>query len=236
MPYTLSKLDLFLKLSKYDDEKQEGKLVNVNEFKGRYLRLRLGNGGSWCRRRNLKQYKVALIKQNGVVTCLWNARQNEYKKVKKYFDTNCKIKGKTNSIAYIKIFGTKEIDSARPIRKDIRDFYKKQPCCVCGSNTDLVCDHKNDLYNDKRVLNVKTQKLSDFQSLCNHCNLQKRTVMVNTKITKRRYGATNIPQLKCFGVDFIKGTEKLTKSKNALVGTYWYDPVLFMKTILKGKM
>ena len=39
-------------------------------------------------------------------------------------------------------------------------------CIVCGSASDIVIDHKNDLYNDPRVLNSDTQVPDDFQTLC----------------------------------------------------------------------
>jgi hypothetical protein len=111
------------------------------------------------------------------------------------------------------------------------------PSVSCGSKSNLVCDHKNDLYNDKRVLNTITQTIDDFQSLCNHCNLVKRQVSKDTKITKKKYGATNIPHLKEFGIDFISGVETLIETIdgkpniNAMVGTFWYDPIEFMKKI-----
>ena len=99
--------------------------------------------------------------------------------------------------------------AARPIRSDIHAFYKSHgaACVVCGTKSDLRTDHKNDLYNDPRVLNSKTQTLEDFQCLCNHCNLQKRQISITTKQTKKRYGATNIPQIAWLGVDFIEGDE-----------------------------
>ena len=79
-----------------------------------------------------------------------------------------------------------------------------------------------------RVLDLKTQKLCDFQALCEHCNLQKRAVIKKTKETGKRYGATNIPSLKPHGIDFIVGDEKFDISDpDAMVGTYWYDPVYF---------
>lgn len=120
----------------------------------------------------------------------------------------------------------------RPIRKDIENYHKKMGCVVCGSKSDLVTDHKNDLYNDIRVLEAKTQTIDDFQCLCNHCNLQKRQVAKKTKQTNKRYGATNIPGLRIFGVDFISGDEAFDKNDiNALKGTYWYDVISFNKFI-----
>ena len=120
----------------------------------------------------------------------------------------------------------------RPIRRDISNFHKEKGCVVCGSHSDLVCDHKNDLYNDTRVLNEETQTHDDFQCLCNHCNLQKRQVNKKTRETGKRIGATTIPSLAVFGVDFISGDETFNPDdKNAMVGTYWYDPVAFMKEL-----
>ena len=120
------------------------------------------------------------------------------------------------------------------IHKEIRDN-KDSACVVCGSKSDLVTDHKNDLYNDPRVLSIKTQTLDDFQCLCNHCNLQKRQVSKKTRETKKRYGATNIPQLKVFGIDFISGDENYDpEDPNAMVGTYWYDPSAFTSYILQN--
>jgi|AntRauMFilla1563_2_1112583.scaffolds.fasta_scaffold03055_3 hypothetical protein len=122
----------------------------------------------------------------------------------------------------------------RNIRKDIKTFHYKTGCVCCGSNSDLVIDHKNDLYNDPRVLNITTQNIYDFQCLCNHCNLQKRQICKDTKKYKKRYGATNIPQLKIFGIDFIDGDETFNPNDiNALKSTYWYDPIAFMEHINK---
>lgn len=125
----------------------------------------------------------------------------------------------------------------RPIRLDIHAHHKKVGCVVCGSHSDLVTDHKNDLYNDPRVLDAKTQTIDDFQCLCNHCNLQKRQVSKVTKELGKRIGATAIPSLAIFGVDFVEGDETFDETDvNAMVGTYWYDPVAFMKQIMDDSL
>ena len=122
--------------------------------------------------------------------------------------------------------------ASRPIRKDIHEYHKKMGCVVCGSRSDLVTDHKNDLYNDTRVLDSKTQTIDDFQCLCNHCNLQKRQVSKKTKELGKRIGATAIPSYAIFGIDFVEGDETFDeKDINAMVGTYWYDPVEFAKKL-----
>ena len=54
-----------------------------------------------------------------------------------------------------------------------------------------------------------------------------------TKQTGKR-GATTIPSLAIFGVDFVEGDETFDETNIvAMVGTYWYDPVDFMKKLIK---
>jgi len=128
------------------------------------------------------------------------------------------------------------LGQSRPIRSDIHRYHKQTigSCVVCGSKSELVTDHKNDLYNDPRVLNTATQTKEDFQCLCNHCNLLKRQISKKTLETGKRYSALNIPTMSIFGVDFIEGTEEFNRNDiNAMVGTYWYDPVAFNKSIQK---
>lgn len=149
---------------------------------------------------------------------------------------NYKFKKEGNKVIKIKLNGfdkeNNNFNKKRPIRKDIINYYKNKTCVVCGSNSSLVTDHKNDLSNDTRVLNAETQTIDDFQSLCTHCNLQTREICKKTIETNKRYGATNIPSLKIFGIDFIEGDENFDKNDiNAMKGTYWYDPIEFHKKI-----
>ena len=121
---------------------------------------------------------------------------------------------------------------SRPIHPDIDKHHKQMGCVVCGSNSSLVTDHKNDLYNDTRVLDIKEQTIDDFQCLCTHCNLQKREISKKTKAQRKRIGATSIPSLAIFKIDFISGDDNFNEDDiNAMKGTYWYDPVAFMKYI-----
>lgn len=129
------------------------------------------------------------------------------------------------------IFNNENINK-RQIKKFIKDYHYKSGCVSCGCKSGLVIDHKNDLYNDPRVLNINTQYISDFQCLCNHCNIQKRQICKYTKDNNKRYGATNIPKLKIFGIDFISGDETFNINDiDSLKGTYWYDPIAFMEYI-----
>jgi hypothetical protein len=104
-------------------------------------------------------------------------------------------------------------------------------CVVCGTSK-TICDHKNDLYNDSRVLSVKTQKKTDFQPLCNHCNLQKRQICKIEEQTKKLFSAKNIQTYKVY--PFVFPWEKKAFNKNDIYcknDTYWFDPVEFNKKI-----
>ena len=141
------------------------------------------------------------------------------------FRDKCNIK--TNSIIGILIHNEKTKKINRPISNKIREHYKNSSCVVCGSNSDITIDHKNDLYDDEKVLNIQTQTVDDFQTLCNHCNLQKRQVCKREKQIKQFYSAKNIPMLNVFD-DIISQIENGTKEN-----CFWYDPVKFMLKIKK---
>jgi len=236
----VNRMELFKELGNYNAITNTTRIVDSNEFVGKYKVLRTRNGGDWNRKSACKTYKVAVMHKNGNVKFRWKP-DNEVEKdsviqeFKSFISRESGVvdnRKKSNGIKYIKIFGLKEADSGHPIRQDIRDYYIKQPCCVCGSSTELQCDHKNDLYNDPRVLSVKTQNRDDFQSLCTHCNDRKRQIMTRTKETCIRFPATDIPSLKPLGIKYIYGDETYDITDiNAMVGTYWYDPVKFMSVV-----
>jgi len=168
-----------------------------------------------------------------------NCRNGAYFGVNKYkWDVK---RGKGRKVIALKLNGindNKINGCSHPIGNHINKYFKENMfeygCVNCGTHSELCIDHKNDLYNDEKVLNVNTQQVSDFQYLCNHCNIVKREVCQKTKKTGKRYGATNIKKLKCFNIDFILGDETLDLTNpNAMVGTYWYDPVAFMEHINK---
>jgi len=255
MQKKVSKLVLFKKLANLDKDTGESRIVDKAEFIGEYSELNFTNGGDWCRRSSFAKppnnYKIATATKTGKVNLLWDASDDEKANVEKYFREKCNIANSTNenengngnenirqtrsitSIKYIKSFGKFEAgNTTRAIRKDILEYYKTKSCVNCGSNSELQCDHKNGLYNDLRVLSLITQTIDDFQSLCRHCNCQKRQIEKKTRETNRRYGATNIPHLQSFGIDFIEGDETLdVNNPNTLRGTYWYDPIAFTKYI-----
>ena len=225
-------IKLFLELAKLNQD-NVSRYVCVSEFIDKYSELKLGNGGSWCRLDGKfgKHYKVVTIKGNGKLNFSWD---EEDKKIIEE-EIKEKIKNKEleinngNMIKYTKICGMNNMDYLRPISKKVRDHYKDKNCVVCGSYNNIVIDHKNDLYNDKRVLDIKTQTIDDFQPLCNHCNLQKRQVIKKVKETGKRYSALNIPMVAIFNIPFTEGDETFDiKDVNWGKGCFWYDPVDFI--------
>ena len=99
---------------------------------------------------------------------------------------------------------------------------------ACGSTKSLVVDHKNDLYNDPRVHSVETQKIDDFQSLCNACNLAKRADCSKTKKTGVRQAAPHMCKM-MGGPDFIEGDSTFDPNGLGLRGTFWYDVAAYFE-------
>ena len=156
-------------------------------------------------------------------------RIEEYKKKRKEEGLKCS----QGVIGFIIHAENNDKQNKRPIRKDIKKFHSQFPCITCGA-TKTICDHKNDLYNDPRVLDMKTQTKDDFQPLCNDCNLRKRAVSMKTVKDKKRQppAAAWLAVNGC--IEFIYGDETFDpKDPQAMVGTFWYDPIAFGKECFK---
>ena len=116
----------------------------------------------------------------------------------------------------------------RPISQRIYKHFEGHSCVACGSSKSVVIDHKNDLYNDPRVHNIKTQLVSDFQPLCNACNLKKRADCRKTKEQGKRQPAPfQLLQAGCPA--FIEGDEVFDQNGLGMKGTYWYDVQTYYK-------
>ena len=236
-PKKISQIDLFKELAGYDDTTCTSRIVCVDEFVGKYEKLVCGNGGGWCRFDGPfgKKYNVVKAKLNGVCKFSWTESEEERIAFERELKEVADAKGgykRGISIYLLKICGVQDLSSARPIRQDIRDALKTLPCVACGTTSQIEIDHKNGLYNDPRVLSASTQTIDDFQPLCKHCNDQRQTYVYSNK-TGKRYGFTSIPQFKAYGIDFIEGDETFDpENPNAMVGTYWFDPVCFHSALL----
>lgn len=229
-------------------------LANLNEnFESNYIelsnlyqiepKLHCKNGLSWARSDGdlCKIYKILTIYDNinnkdnlndNSILFRWNIDEDE----KEFYINDIREKINNNELQfqtnkkmnrYIKVCGKfEEInDYTRQIRNDIKKIIKKNKCVHCGNKHEIECDHKNDLMNNPRVLNIDTQTLEDFQPLCQKCNKLKREFSVKMRNSKKRIKATDIDmRLKKNGIDFIFGDETLDiNNPDCLIGTYWYD-------------
>jgi len=112
----------------------------------------------------------------------------------------------------------------RPIAPKIKAHFKGACCVHCGRTNRVEIDHKNDLYNDARVHDIETQQVTDFQPLCNTCNVAKRAVCRKTRETGIRQPAPFMC-IQMGGPLFIEGGSDFNLDPTALGlrGTFWYD-------------
>jgi hypothetical protein len=135
-------------------------------------------------------------------------------------------KGGGKTVYYIQFFGLGVEIRDLGIRTDIRNEICKNPCANCGTTKEIQCDHKNDLKNDPRVLDTKTQTMDDFQPLCRHCNDVKRAVKATIVASGKRHSA----ELLGFPIGFVEGDETLDLDDPYWYkGTYWGDCLAFKK-------
>lgn len=209
------------------------KIINRNILK-RYKYLNWGNNGvgdRWCK----KIFNYSVIYANLTFkTYSENIDENLdlLNNQLKIINTDNKKKG----IIGIFVHSKKNNDNKnnRPIKKEILEKIKNNKCIVCGSTTELVCDHKNDLYNDIRVLNIKTQLLEDFQCLCNHCNLLKRQNCKDEIKNQKLYSAKNLPIYNIYNFNFPWEFYNFDLNNiNCKKESFWYDPIEFNKKIMK---
>lgn len=129
----------------------------------------------------------------------------------------------------IQFFGKCNKLLSHTIKISIKKEIHRLPCCNCGSNQNIECDHKNDLYNDPRTLSLETQTINDFQPLCKHCNDVKRSMKARMLKENKRIGASYLG----YTIDFTQGTELLDLNDPLwYVGTYWGDCLDFKKQLL----
>ncbi|MEI8103990.1 MAG: restriction endonuclease [Candidatus Moraniibacteriota bacterium] len=204
----MTKKELFLELA-MPNEQGVSRWVLVSEFVDKYKELQLGNGGSWCRA-NSSLAKKYIVKFNKNIT-------------------------NGNSIDKVRLsgFNNKKILNQN-IRKDIKDFYKKQKCVMLGingnsENTKIEIDHKAGRKDDHRLSNLAEQNLTDFQPLSKAANDVKREICKQCKRTNKRWSAKNI---KGNPFDYYDGDENYS-SESGCIGCYQYDPVEYRKTSVK---
>lgn len=223
----MSKINYFIE--KYLDENGKSKLIE------RYTeldpKLRWTSGDSIFRFDGIlaKKYKYCTFKKKDIrySWCPSQSEEEEYK----LEHSNIQFPLKSgNSVHFIKFYDKKEIEDIidEGIRKDIWFAITKLNCVNCFSNKEIQCDHKNDLKNDYRVLKKETQILDDFQPLCRHCNMKKKSVKQKMLKEGKRISAKNFG----YSINFTIGDETLNlEDSNWYKGTYWGDIQAF-KSVL----
>ncbi len=203
----MTKTELFIELAQ-PDENGISRWVNVSEFTGQYIDLKLGNGRSWCRDNSslAKKYIIEIDNQLSPGNSIDAIR----------------LKGKKNNPVF-----------NHNIRQDIKDYYKTQNCVMLGvngnsENTKIEIDHKDGRKDDHRISNLQTQNINDFQPLSKAANDVKRQICKRCKETNKRWNAKN---LKGNPFEFYVGDENYTEELGCK-GCYQYDPVEYRKTVV----
>jgi hypothetical protein len=202
-------------------------ILSINDIK-QHKKLYWGGNGVGDRWAN-KKFNYSVIYSNKKPKNYSENEEDEIPqdKIKEFIDNNKGI-----GIIGIYVYSKRTNNQKRPINKIIHREITSNSCVICGSKSEIICDHKNDLYNDIRVLDTKTQHLDDFQPLCNHCNLQKRQIAREEEENKRIYSAKNIQRYKKYNCEFPWEKKVFDKSDiNCKNDTYWFDPIEFENKI-----
>lgn len=192
----------------YAKPNEEGwtEVVSLNELNSHYDtdEFTTKNGGSWCRSDSslLSRYNVERIQGSGA------------------------DKSGRRIIA-VQLKGLKESASNRGIRSDIRTEITAQKCAILCNSSDIQVDHKCPrLALTPRVMDLKTQELTDFQALCRAANAAKRGHCNKCGDSKTRFDAKVLG----YTVSYWRGGPK---ANDGCVGCYWYDPVEFNHQVSK---
>lgn len=144
------------------------------------------------------------------------------------------------TVEYIKFFGKLEepIVSYPQLRQDLIALMTAPGRCCdsCGSQDNLHCDHKNDLYNDPRMFNKAKQTEADVQTLCGKCNSSKaRAKQKREAENKRQPPPHNRYREGIYGVKYTEGNDTFDQNDpNWHKGTYWGDCLDYIKKTTIG--
>lgn len=210
------------------------KILSTNEIKNKYPELYWGGNGVGDRWANKKfNYSVIYSKKRTIVYSENDDNEIPIEILDEFFQ-RIAVGQIPKGFGIIGIFVHSirtNKPQQRPISKNIIKTISMLSCVVCGAHN-TICDHKNDLYNDSRVLSLETQLISDFQPLCNHCNLLKRQICKTEKKTEKLFSAKNIQRYKIYPFEFPWEKKAFDKNDiNCKKDTYWFDPVEFDKNI-----
>ncbi len=202
----MKKHELFIDLAK-PDKNGISRWVNTSEFTGKYSELELLNGLSWGRKSSTlaKKYVVETDKSITPGVKIDRIRLNGFNK---QISANL----------------------SQTIRADIKKVISPKRCVVLGTNRS--CDHKTEVDHkdgrkvDPRIMNPKTQLLSDFQPLSKPANDAKRQFCKECAATGQRYDARKLG----YTVSVTQGDLNYTQ-KLGCKGCFWFDPIAFRQKL-----
>ena len=190
---------LFLKLS-CPNEQGISRWVSKTEFVGEYSDLMFQNGADWCRKESTiaKYYEIEFDKSITNGNGVDRIRLNGYKK-------------------------EEDRIGSQSIRNEIKNYYKDKRCVILYTSKPEV-DHKNGWKNDSSM-NIKTQKLEDFQPLSKAANDAKRQFCKECRKLNKRFDAMSLG----YPISYYSGNEKHIGDSNGCIGCFWYDPIEFRR-------
>ena len=153
--------DLFLELARPDDD-GFSRRVPVSEFADRYARLRMGNGGGWCR-------------DDGPLARRFNILRH-------------KDRGR---IVAVELQGRKKQPIEKPVPAHIRQRITSEPCAVLAVGN-VECDHKDGRRDDPRLTDASRVAPDDFQPLSKAANNAKRQHCRRCRETGLRFDARRL--------------------------------------------
>ena len=128
------------------------KILSTNEIKDKYTDLYWGGNGLGDRWANKKcNYSVIYSKKQSVLYSENDDDKIPIEVLNQFLENN-----KGVGIIGIFVHSIRTNKQQRPISKNIHKEITSLLCVVCGKQN-IICDHKNDLYNDIRVLSLETQ-------------------------------------------------------------------------------
>lgn len=218
------------------------KILSRDELQ-RHPKLKLSGNGTGDRWAN-KKFNYTVIYPNGKTRTYSENEESDYidETLLNNFLENYKnegisgsgIRGNCSGSGIIGIFphSVKQNIETRNIRADIKKEIKSRMCAMCDSYKEVECDHKNDLYNDKRVLILEEQLLEDFQPLCRRCNLQKRQHCVKEKETNKLYSGKQVQRYKSYLFEFPWEKKNFDiNDPDCKKDTFWYDILEFGRKV-----
>jgi hypothetical protein len=140
------------------------KIISTTEIKNNYKDLYWGGNGLGDRWAN-KKFNYSVIYSNKK-PLLYSENSDDNIPINIFNNFLENNNNNNNGIIGIYVHSKRIKNQYRTISKNIKKEITSLSCVICGT-TSTICDHKNDLYNDMNVLDLKKQTINDFQPIIN---------------------------------------------------------------------